>query len=200
MWRRSLIFAPLLMVLSLPASAAILTIDANGVLRGATGVNVGGNLLDVTFVDGSCIALFSGCDNAADFDFTNAGQVSVAAQALLQQVFVGAFDQDPSLTFGCAGATVRCNVYIPIVIGITFQNQVLTSELGLFNGVGNDDGFNPGNNLFFASTDTTTSGTSVFARFTPSAATAVPEPTSVLLLGSGLVAVMTRNRRKRAAR
>jgi hypothetical protein len=53
----ALVLTALLTVLSVPAWASTLTIDANGVPLGATGVNVGGNLLDVTFVEGSCISL-----------------------------------------------------------------------------------------------------------------------------------------------
>jgi hypothetical protein len=52
-------------VLSSAASAATLIVDSNGILTGATGVNVGGTLYDVEFVDGSCIALFDGCDRFA---------------------------------------------------------------------------------------------------------------------------------------
>lgn len=47
------------------AAAASLLIDSNGILIGATGVQVGGNSYDVSFVDGSCVTLFSGCERQA---------------------------------------------------------------------------------------------------------------------------------------
>src|SRR5262249_17482399 len=84
----------------------VLLVDAGtGKLLGADGVNVGGTLYDVRFVDGTCINVFSGCDSLADFAFTTLAAVAVAAQALLDQVFLdvsaGNFDTDPTLTQGC---------------------------------------------------------------------------------------------------
>ena len=73
-------------------------------LTGATNVNVGGVLYDVEFVDGTCINVFSGCDNAAeDFAFSSVEVATSAANALLSQVFVDTpvngspelFDTDP---------------------------------------------------------------------------------------------------------
>ena len=52
-----------------------------GLLVGATNINVGGTLFDVDFVDGTCVALFTGCDNAvADFDFTNSATATTAGR------------------------------------------------------------------------------------------------------------------------
>ena len=53
---------------SATASAATLNV-VGGQLMGASGVDVGGILYDVEFLDGTCIDLFSGCDESADFDF-----------------------------------------------------------------------------------------------------------------------------------
>ncbi len=80
-----------------------------GLLVGATNINVGGTLFDVDFVDGTCVALFTGCDNAvADFDFTNSATATTAGQALLDQIFQdsieGAFDTDPTLTLAGGGS------------------------------------------------------------------------------------------------
>ena len=88
------------------AHHAILIVNGSGILTGATGVNVNGTLYDVTFVDGSCVSLFDGCDSVSDFDFSSADDAGDASQALLNQVFLdgpdGNFDSAPQeLTFGC---------------------------------------------------------------------------------------------------
>jgi hypothetical protein len=86
------------------ASAAKLNIDSTGQLLGADGVDVGGTLYDVEFLDGTCLEVFNGC---ADFLFTfQSHEDSVlASSALANQVFGGPnantiYDNDPSLTNG----------------------------------------------------------------------------------------------------
>lgn len=88
-------------------------------LIGATDVDVNGVLYDVTFADGPCTAIFSGCNEASDFDFATDVEAEAAAQALLDQVFLNAparflFDTDPLRTRGCdellSGA---CGITIP---------------------------------------------------------------------------------------
>ena len=51
------------------STAAILQVNSFGILTGATEVDVGGTLYDVTFADGSCNSLFNGCVSSA-FTFT----------------------------------------------------------------------------------------------------------------------------------
>lgn len=84
------------------ASAATLIGRWDGQLTGALGVDVDGMSYDVTFVEGSCIELFNGCDASSDFVFTNLGTAESASQALLDQVFIdgaqGQFDSRPDLT------------------------------------------------------------------------------------------------------
>jgi hypothetical protein len=60
-----------------------------GPLTGAHGVSVGEVLYDVTFQDGTCVALFSGCDESSDFAFKTAGAAGLASKALMNQVFGG---------------------------------------------------------------------------------------------------------------
>ena len=53
-----------------PSFAAVLQIDAaTGALLGARNVAIGASEFNVTFVDGDCPTLFSGCDSNSDFDF-----------------------------------------------------------------------------------------------------------------------------------
>lgn len=90
-----------------PVAAATLTV-VGGQLTGATGVDVGGTLYDVEFRDGSCKALFGGCDSSDDFAFTALADALAASQALLDQVFIvsatGDFSSSPDATIGCENA------------------------------------------------------------------------------------------------
>ncbi len=70
------------------AQAAPVLIVSGGILQGATGVVVGGGTYDVSFVDGTCAALFTGCDEVTDFPFQTTGAATDAAQALLDSVFL----------------------------------------------------------------------------------------------------------------
>jgi PEP-CTERM motif len=100
------------------AHAAVLQVSG-GELTGATGVNVNGSLYDVRFVEGTCVSLFSGC-NDVGFTFHTSTDAVAASQALLDQVFLdsssGNFGTQPSLTFGCENPGT-CNVATPIFLG-----------------------------------------------------------------------------------
>jgi hypothetical protein len=87
--------------------------DANGTvtsLLGADNVEVNGLFYNVRFLDGTCIALFNGCDDRTDFVFNTVDTATAASEALLAQVFVngimGNFDSSPWLTSGCGGFDV----------------------------------------------------------------------------------------------
>ena len=159
-----------------PAGAATLIIDEDGQLRGATGLNVEGALYDVEFVDTTCISAFSGCDSASDFDFDTGSSAEFAAQSLLDQVFIGVFDTDPTRVFGCDNG-FACLTFIPYLSsGGSFTASVAVQEVvsGFdYTGFSSDPrdvdyGPAPARN---------------FARFTPSAAVgAVPEPGTWMLL------------------
>src|ERR1044071_5337552 len=103
-----------------PAAAMagpILQIDSNGILIGAQGVKVGLTTYNVQFERGVCTALFSGCGAVATFPFpvtnlTDSLQARAASQALLDQVFVGAFDTSPGMINGCQGLST-CGVLTP---------------------------------------------------------------------------------------
>ena len=105
--RLSLILIPLtaLLLASTPAFAMPTLVVNSGILEGATGVDVGGTDYDVTFMDGTCIDLFNGCDAVSDFTFQTQAAAAQAATALLSSVLVdgpaGNFDTQPNLTLGC---------------------------------------------------------------------------------------------------
>ena len=101
------------------ASAAILTVNGDGLLTGAQNVIVEGNAYDVMFVTGLCSDVFDGCDEVSDFFFQNEAIAVAASQALLDQVIIdgplGAFDTDPLLTETCntTGSSPLCFISTP---------------------------------------------------------------------------------------
>ena len=160
------------------AQAADLIIDADGQLTGATGVEIGGVLYDVEFVDGSCRELFDPCNDVADFEFTTRDQVILAGQALLDQVLIntadGLFDDMPQLTRGCEDDRY-CSVFTPYAfredrrsqtanpISVTVRGGInIGSAMG-----GGEDAAGIGGNQS-KSLDTTLEAGSVFAIFTRS--------------------------------
>ena len=102
------------------ASAAAILDVIGGQLVGARDVQVGDTLYNVQFTEGSCVDFFDGCDAVSDFPFETNDDALVAAQALLDQVFIdgpaGLFDTEPFAIAGCIGDFV-CNAYIPFEVG-----------------------------------------------------------------------------------
>lgn len=187
------------------AHAAVLQVDGSGDLTGANGVDVGGTLYDVRFVDGTCISIFSGCDSQSDFTFTTLANATLASQALLDQVFIdsiaGQFDTSPQLTIGCENI-ILCDVWTP-------YRLVTDRELGVFALYGGARNLEPSIGADFTlsggamptfSTAPPTVGADilVWAVWSPPAQS-VPEPSAFALLGVGLLALgLTRRRRKKA--
>jgi len=71
--RLSLFLIPLTALLlgGTPAFAIPTLIVNGGQLEGATGVDVGGTLYDVEFLDGTCVTLYMGCDSVDGFHLSN---------------------------------------------------------------------------------------------------------------------------------
>jgi hypothetical protein len=175
--------------LSASASAATLNV-VGGQLVGASGVDVLGSLYNVEFVDGTCIDLFTGCDDPSDFTFNTQAQATLASEALLDQVFLDGtynFDSEPALTSGCYAPD---DCYAETVFAtdgtdwssISADNSVVEIVDGLV--------------LYYGAlpTDMTGNPYEVFARWTP-----VPEPSTASLLALGLVGIAAIRRRRGAA-
>jgi hypothetical protein len=170
--------------MSAPALAATVHWSVSGgKLTGARGVNVAGTLYDVEFVDGTCVALFSGCDSLADITFDEFPDASLASLALLNQVFLdmvdGApqdFDSQPSLVFGCDEPD-QCHAITPFSIAsdTVYFHSARNASLENF------DGFDV--HQFPPQFDTTGTEVLVWARWTH---LVVPEPSTLLLLGMAL--------------
>ena len=103
------------------AQAATLNV-VDGQLMGASGVIVDGTAYNVQFLDGACIELFNGCDDASDFIWQTRDAAILASQALLDQVFLdvpqGLFDNSPNLTNGC-NSLHNCEVLSKFPVFIT---------------------------------------------------------------------------------
>lgn len=166
-----------------PAQAVTLQVNGSGILTGATGVDVGGTLYDIEFVDGTCVALFTGCDASTDFTFQTLASAQTASQALLGQVFTGSFDTAPTLTAGCTSSAIACVSITPYEFDTTFSTYSV--QMAQNSSIESGDlvaGFGGGSPL-----DTSTLAFATYARWQPQPITAVPEPSSAALLISGLL-------------
>lgn len=177
------------------AHAATLEV-VGGQLIGASGVEVDGAYYHVEFTDGTCIALFNGCDELSDFTFQSPTTASAAGQALLDQVFVdgpfGLFDSNPALVAGCEETS--CSTYIPYlsIEGVVF----LSSYVRNLNSPGNDSvqGFIMGD----ASFNTADTGFRNFAVFAPRPVP-LPATAPLFLVALAGLALLNWRRRKSSA-
>jgi hypothetical protein len=118
---RKLAAAVYLASFGLFASAATLEVE-DGVLMGAGGVDVNGILYDVRFENGSCIELYSGCDEATDFAFQTLEDANLASSALFSQVLIGIFDHEYWRSNSCFVTGSNCYHLTPYGVDNTSPN------------------------------------------------------------------------------
>lgn len=164
---------------------------STGKLTGAAGVVVGGVLYDVEFLDGTCAAVFLGCD-VAHFTFRSRDAAISASQALFDQVLLDVgtdlFDSDPTRTRGCENPS-RCETLTSyrfalnepdIVLGISAENASTCNMCGDVihaNGAHRDD-------------DLSSDPSLVWARWSPHRED-VCEPGALGLLAAGFLALVS---------
>ena len=108
-----------------------------GQLFGARNVPVGSLSFNVEFVDGTCAAVFNGCDEASDFAFSTLADARLAGESLLAKVFLdvvtlGNFDSEPLLTNGCGPTPnlARCIILIPYELDTPPPPETLHNRAG----------------------------------------------------------------------
>lgn len=110
-----------LLIVSIPSvsPAATLLVNGSGQLTGATGVDVGGLLYDVSFAQ--CTVSGGSFTAACTPYFHTATDAAAAAQALLDELFIdgpdGQFDSNPQATLYCTTSTI-CMMAVPYTSAI----------------------------------------------------------------------------------
>ena len=174
---------------------------ATNTLFGAQNVDVGGTLYNVGFVEGSCIGLFSGCDEAGDFDFADIGGAAIASQALLDQVFIddggspALFDSIPTLVNGCESISIfsGCIITTP-TINVPFGNFVIALNSSDIEG---RDGTGQAGLVSALDIDSATNAGILYAKWTTVSAVSVPEPPVILLFVTGILGLFFARRKIR---
>jgi len=174
-----------ILLISSSSNAALIVVSDE--LLGATDVYVSGlGTYNISFQDGSCSNIFSGCDSLSDFAFNNFDDAFAAGQALLEQVFIdstyGQFDSKPELIAGCEDFD-QCIALIPhkLTSEWVFSKNIINSKseandrLSYTSNLGHDQDI-------FVRPNTT------FAVFTK--VTKVPSPSSMWLFGTALIALI----------
>ena len=180
----------LLLAESPVGATPILQIDASGQLTGATGVDVDGTFYDVEFKNGTCIDLYNGCDEGSDFTFRTRQDADRAAKALSNQVLVngseGYFDSHPELTKPCSDTAV-CILLTPYI-----YRPSKGSIIAYITANGDDSGQrdNRYRQGYLPNTDTTTEANAAYAVWSLHTQQPIPEPTTLLLLSSGLLGLV----------
>jgi len=178
------------------ATAAVLNLDiaTDGTLMGASGVDVGGTLYDVSFADGIL-------NDTAISAFTTEDGARAASRALLEQVLLR-FDEYDDLsvnTNGCT-STFSCEIVTPYRVDYDADNdQFLLRSISLLNFARPADATTDISRFSFILGRNTDSNGRTIATWNAIAAVPEPETYAMFLAGLGLLGAVSRRRKQKAA-
>lgn len=184
-------------------SAATLNVNSNQ-LFGATGVDVDGTSYDVSFVDGTCVTVFDGCDDISDFTFSTEANALLASQALLDQVLIdGPLGQFGSVPNAINGISDVNNAQILTIFGFNPFSPANPASASARISTGPGGGTTT-NFSFVPQSDLSSSAAFVWAVWNespvvvdPDPMAPVPLPAGGLLLLTGLAGIAGFQRRKK---
>ncbi len=180
---------------ALTANAAVIHTVSNGKLVSASGINISGQLYNVTFGD-SCATMYAGC-NSALFDFTSQQQAVAAMNALFSQVLVNNvnvngvnynFDSNPERVKSCDYVGF-CEMWIPY---LDLGNNNVRSTWQINNTTNDPVGSTAWDGPY------TYGNTESYMAFTNWERAAVPEPGSIALLALALAGIGFARKKKTA--
>nr|MBL8412069.1 VPLPA-CTERM sorting domain-containing protein [Dechloromonas sp.] len=173
-------------------------LDGSGKLAGARNSLVEGNFYDVSFVDGTCASVFSGCDSPSDFQFQDSFYASAATQALFNHVLTGIYDSDPPRTVGCSFG-LACLVTTPFSVSPNSDSLLWVIAMN-----GEDirvaDSIESSGNARRSLLDFTNEIAYVWAVWSPADRATVPEPASLGLVLGALAVLGAHARRQSQAK
>jgi hypothetical protein len=193
-----IIAALIAVFLPIASYSAILEVNGEGQLIGATDVDVDGSYWDVVFSDGAWD--FS---DGTGLPASSKSDADLFSQALLDQVFLdadlGLFDSDPETTNGCENLNA-CIIWTPYLVeeSVTYFSLAFNQR---------SDGVNPDMvrdvpGILGLSGNFSTDTTWTLGVWTPSSSTtpplsAVPVPAAVWLFGTALAGLIGFSRRRK---
>ena len=188
------------LVLTGIVNATTLVIDS-GKLIGANDVIIGDNYYSVMFEEGNSYDLLYDYENQYwDFDFTTAEDAISASRSLVDQVLNGYYSTNPEEIFGYFTRN-------PIDVGIRFLTPYETRSSGsmAYGSTWYHEStniFSPSWGLISTNDFGTINNSSIFALWTPTGIvpvpdnSPVPEPTTILLFGIGILGLAGIGRKK----